>query len=149
MPSVSLLDAFGLHGIAAHPSAYPVLEILHITGIALLLGSLVLLDLRLWGFARGLPLRPLARLTLPVTLAGFGLIVISGVLMFAVQPAELLSNRAFVLKLVLVLLAGMNAAWFHGRNSLDRGDGLARVQTVLSTGLWLAAIASGRWIAYL
>ena len=68
--------------------------------------------------------------------------------MFASQPAELLANRAFVVKLVLVLLAGLNAAWFHRRGSLARGDHLARAQTVLSTGLWLAAIICGRWIAY-
>ena len=97
-----------------------------------------------------IPLRQaLARLSLPVTLGGFGLIACSGLLMFAAQPAELLANRAFVLKLVLVLLAGLNAAWFHGRGSLARCDGMARAQTVLSTGLWLGAIACGRWIAYL
>jgi hypothetical protein len=48
-----------------------------------------------------------------------------------------------------VHLAGLNAAWFHGRDSLARCDGLARAQTVLSTGLWLGAIGCGRWIAYL
>ena len=139
----------GLPWIASHPIAYPALEVLHIVGIALLLGSLVLLDLRVWGLAPDLPLRPLARLSLSVTLAGFGLIVCSGLLMFAAQPAELLTNRAFLTKLVLVQLAGLNAAWFHGRDSLGRCDGLARAQTVLSLGLWLAAIICGRWIAYL
>jgi hypothetical protein len=139
----------GLPWIASHPVAYPALEVLHITGIALLLGSLVLLDLRVWGLARDLPLRPLARLSLSVTLAGFGLLVASGLMLFAAQPAELVSNRAFLVKLVLVQLAGLNAAWFHGRDSLTRCDGLARAQTVLSTGLWLGAIISGRWIAYL
>lgn len=139
----------GLPWIASHPIAYPALEVLHITGIALLLGSLVLLDLRVWGLSPELPLRPLARLALSVTLAGFGLLVCSGLLMFAANPAELLSNRAFLIKLGLVQLAGLNAAWFHGRNSLARCDGLARAQTVLSTGLWLGAIICGRWIAYL
>ena len=139
----------GLPWIASHPIAYPALEVLHITGIALLLGSLVLLDLRVWGLSPELPLRPLARLSLSVTLAGFGLLVCSGLLMFAANPAELLSNRAFLIKLGLVQLAGLNAAWFHGRNSLARCDGLARAQTVLSTGLWLGAIICGRWIAYL
>ena len=142
-------EGWGLQWVASHPIAYPALEVLHITGIALLLGRLVLLELRVWGLAPALPLRPLARLALPVTLAGFGLIACSGLLMFASQPAELLSNRAFLAKLALVLLAGLNAAWFHGRDSLARCDGLARAQTVLSTGLWLGAIASGRWIAYL
>jgi hypothetical protein len=48
----------------------------------------------------------------------------------------------------LVLLAGMNAAWFHARGSLQRLDGAARALTVVSTGLWLAVIICGRWIAY-
>ena len=138
----------GLPGLISHPWAYPALEVVHITGIALLLGSLVLLDLRVWGLAPELPLRPLARLSLKVTLAGFGLLVCSGLLMFAAQPGELVANRAFLLKLGLVHLAGLNAAWFHGRDSLGRCDGLARAQTVLSTGLWIAAIICGRWIAY-
>lgn len=143
--------AWGLQGwpwIATHPIAYPALEVLHITGIALLLGSLVLLDLRVWGVAPELPLQPLARLALRVTLCGFALVVASGIVMVAANPAEMLSNRAFLIKLGLVHLAGLNAAWFHGRGSLARCDGLARLQTVLSAGIWLGAIICGRWIAY-
>ena len=139
----------GLPGLASHPIAYPALEVVHITGIALLLGSLVLLELRVWGLVPELPLRPLARLALSVTLAGFGLVACSGLLLFAAHPAEMLSNRAFLIKLGLVHLAAVNAAWFHGRDSLGKCDGLARAQTVLSSGIWLAAIVCGRWIAYL
>ena len=140
----------GLPWIASHLWAYPALEVLHIVGIALLLGSLVLLELRVWGFGPPeVPLRPLARLALPVTLAGFGLVAFSGLLMFGANPAELLANRAFLAKLVLVQLAGLNAAWFHSRDSLGRGDGVARAQTLVSLGLWVAAVACGRWIAYL
>ena len=73
----------------------------------------------------------------------------SGLAMFATQPAELLANAAFRLKLLLVLLAGANAAIFHARHGLARLDRLARAQTALSLGLWLAAILCGRWIAYL
>jgi hypothetical protein len=149
MNGAALGNWAGLTWVASHPIAYPALEVLHITGIGLLLGSLVLLDLRVWGLAAELPLRPLARLSLSVTLAGFGLLLCSGLLMFAAQPAELLANRAFLVKLALVQLAGLNALWFHGRRSLSRCDGLARAQTVLSTGLWLGAIICGRWIAYL
>ena len=105
MNSAVLGNWVGLPWVASHPIAYPALEVMHITGIALLLGSLVLLDLRVWGLAPDLPLRPLARLSLSVTFAGFGLLVCSGLMMFAAQPAELVSNRAFLIKLVLVQLA--------------------------------------------
>ena len=149
MQTLGNLGFVGIPWIASHPIAYPALEVVHITGIALLLGSLVVLELRVWGFASELPVKPLARLALSVTLCGFGLVVASGLLMFAANPAELLSNRAFLIKMGLVQLAGLNAAWFHGRNSLERADALARVQTVLSLGIWFAAIICGRWIAYL
>ena len=139
----------GLPWIASHPVAYPALEVLHITGIALLLGSRVLLELRVWGLGSELPIRPLAKLALSVTVSGFALVLCSGLLMFAANPAEMLSNRAFLIKLGLVQLAGINAAWFHGRDSLARGDRLAKGQTLFSLGLWLGAIICGRWIAYL
>ena len=112
--------------IVSHPWAYPALEVVHIVGIALLLGNLLLFELRVWGFGPELPLQPLARLALRLVLAG----------------------RIFVLKMALVLLAGLNALWFHARGSLHKLDRPARVQTVVSTGLWLAVIICGRWIAY-
>ena len=138
----------GIPWIASHPIAYPALEVVHITGIALLLGSLVLLELRVWGQAQEIPMQPLARLSLAVSLAGFGLVLCSGLLMFAAQPNELISNNAFVLKMALVMAAGLNAAAFHARQGLQRCDGWARAQTALSLGIWLAAIICGRWIAY-
>jgi hypothetical protein len=48
----------------------------------------------------------------------------------------------------LVMLAGLNAASFHARGGLTRGDRTARFQTLLSVGIWLAVIFCGRWIAY-
>lgn len=134
--------------IVTHPWAYPALEVVHIVGIALLLGNLLLFELRVWGFGPGLPVRALARLALRLSLAGFALIAASGLLMFAGQPEELLGSRVFVIKMGLVLLAGLNALWFHARGSLQRLDRGARLQTVVSTGLWLAVIICGRWIAY-
>ena len=139
----------GIPAIAEHPWAYPALEVVHIVGIGLLLGNLVLLELRVWGAAPMLSLRALARLALGLSLAGFGLIVASGLTMFAANPGELLANRTFIVKMGLVGLAGINAALFHARGGLDRQDALAKAQTVLSLGLWLAVIICGRFIAYL
>jgi hypothetical protein len=134
--------------IVSHPLAYPALEVLHIVGIGLLLGNLVLFELRVWGFGAELPVPALARMALRLSLAGFALVAASGLLMFAGQAAELLANRSFVLKMGLLLLAGLNAVWFHARGGVQRLDRSARTQTVVSMGLWLAVIICGRWIAY-
>lgn len=133
----------------SHPWAYPALEALHIVGIALLLGSLFLVELRVWGRGAELPVRPLARLGLGVSLLGFALAAATGLTMFATQPQELLANRAFTLKMGLLMLAGTNAAVFHARSGLQRLDALARLQSLLSLAIWLAVVACGRWIAYI
>jgi hypothetical protein len=135
-------------GLQAHPWAYPALEIVHIAGIALLLGNLVLLEVRVFGWGAAIPVADLARLSLGLALAGFGLAALSGLTMFATQPRELLANGAFTLKMLLLFAAGCNAAWFHARGSLRRLDALARWQMLGSTAIWLGVIACGRWIAY-
>ena len=134
--------------LRAHVWAYPALEVVHIVGIALLLGNLVALEIRVWGGAAALPVKALARLSLGIALGGFALAAASGLLMFATQPAELLANRSFVLKMGLLAAAGCNAAWFHGRGSLDKLDPMARVQMLVSTAIWLGVVVCGRWIAY-
>ncbi len=135
--------------LKSHVWAYPALEVVHISGIALLLGNLVLLELRVLGLGSGLPVKDLARLSLGIAASGFALAATSGLLMFASQPAELLNNRAFTLKMLLLLAAGCNAAWFHGRGSLAKLDAWARWQMVISSLIWLTVVACGRWIAYL
>jgi hypothetical protein len=137
-----------LSWIVAHPLAYPALEVVHIVGIGLLVGNLVLLELRVWGWGEQLPVQPLARLALGLAVVGFALAGASGLLMFAAQAGELLANRAFVIKMGLLMLAGTNAAWFHGRGSLVRMDRTARLLALASTVIWLAVIVCGRSIAY-
>jgi hypothetical protein len=137
-----------LDWIAEDPYVYPALEVVHIVGIALLVGNLVLLEVRVWGAGAALAVAPLAKLALGLSLGGFALAAASGSVMFASQPGELLANRAFTLKMGIVLLAGANAALFHLRGGLSRLDRVAKAQTAISLGLWLAVIVCGRWIAY-
>lgn len=134
--------------IATLPWAYPALESLHILGVALLLGNLVLFELRVWGREPSLPVHALARLSLRVALVGFMLAAASGTVMLASQWAELQGNRALWWKAALVGAAGLNAGLFHLRGGLDKLDGLARVQTALSAGLWVLVVVCGRFIAY-
>lgn len=128
--------------------AYPALEVVHICGVALLLGNLVLLEFRVFGRGAALDVKALSGLSLAIAGVGFSLAAASGLLMFASQAAELLTNRAFTLKMILLILAGCNAAWFHGRASLDKLDRTARMQMVVSSLIWVAVVACGRWIAY-
>jgi hypothetical protein len=127
---------------------YPTLEIIHILGIGLLLGNLFLLELRVFGQGAALPIKDLARLSLGIAVVGFCMAAASGLLMFATQAAELLTNRVFTLKMLLLCAAACNAAWFHGRGSLDKLDGIAKLQMLVSSLLWVAIVSCGRWIAY-
>jgi hypothetical protein len=134
--------------IAENAWLYPALEVVHIVGIALLLGNLLLLELRVWGWGPELPILPLARLSLRLSITGFLLAAASGLFMFASQPEELLANSMFTFKMFVLMVAGLNAALFHTRGGLERLDAVARGQTVVSLGLWLVVIVCGRWIAY-
>ncbi|NLD69384.1 MAG: hypothetical protein GX644_11300 [Limnobacter sp.] len=134
--------------LQTHPWAFPALEAVHIAGIAVLLGNLVLFEVRFLGLGSAIALRPLARLALPLAVAGFVLAAASGLLMFASQAGDLLTNPAFRLKMLLLFVAGANAVWFHARGSLERGDLPGRVLGTSSLLLWLAVLACGRAIAY-
>ncbi len=136
---------------------YPIVEIIHITGIALLVGSIAMLDLRLLGLSRALPVRRLARHLLPWTLAGFAVVATTGLMMFSAHATEFWGNPAFLVKLSLIALAGANALWFHfgayrsaGGWDVERAAPAgARMAAALSLLLWVGVISCGRLIAYL
>jgi len=138
---------------------YPGVEIVHITGIALLFGSIAVLDLRLLGLSRDIPVKRLAGHVLPWTAASFILIVPSGLMMFTAHASELIQSGVFVLKMCLILAAGLNAALFHAITfrTADVWDSeemrrlpppSARLAGALSLLLWISVIACGRLLAY-
>jgi hypothetical protein len=136
---------------------YPIVEIAHITGIALLVGSIAMFDLRVLGLSRTLPVRALARHLLPWTWAGFAIIAATGAMMFTAHATEFWSNPAFAVKLALIGLAGANALWFHvgvygGARRWDTGTVApvpAKAAAALSLALWVGVISCGRLLAYL
>lgn len=136
---------------------YPGVEIVHITGFAILVGSIAMFDLRLLGAAKSLPVRAVARFLLPWTVASLVLIVPTGLAMFATHASDFIGNPAFVTKMVLLVIAATNAALFHagvfrGAAAWDVGAGapiFARLQAALSLLLWIGVISCGRLIAYL
>jgi hypothetical protein len=136
--------------------AYPIAETLHIIGIAALYGSLLVVELRLLGLGRRIPVAPLARLALPWSLAGFVLAAAMGLAMFSAHAAEFIEQRVFLLKMSLILLAGINAAIFHtgpftavARWETGVPPPAARVAAAVSLALWTSVIVCGRLLAYL
>ena len=136
--------------------AYPAVETVHIVALALLFGSIVVVDLRVLGVSRTLPLTLLARHALPFTLLAFLLAVATGSLLFLAHADDLIGNRVFILKMLLISFAGVNAAMFHVGPyvqvaSWDSGVAApapAQACAAVSIMLWLGVIACGRWIAY-
>jgi hypothetical protein len=136
---------------------YPAVEIVHIVGFAILVGSVVMFDLRVLGLSKAVPVRALARHLLPWSVGALLLIVPTGLLMFSAHAADFLGNRAFQLKMALLLAAGINAAIFHtgpyqsvaAWDTNAAAPAGAKASVALSIAIWIAIIACGRLLAYL
>lgn len=130
-----------------------VCEILHFLGLALLVGAVGLFDLRMLGVAKNLPVGPLHQL-LPLGVAGFALCVISGVVFVAGEPVAFLLRGVFQLKMLFVLLAGINVLVFYlfmfrGVEALGPGDdapAAAKAVAAISLLLWYGVIYWGRYM---
>lgn len=135
---------------------WPTLEILHFLGLSLLLGSLLVIDLRLAGLFRQIDVAATHKL-LPWTLAGFGLNLATGILFVFGDPARYAANIGFRWKMALVLIAGLNALWFFRKiNPVMRswqahGDtpALAKIIAIVSLGTWTGVLLLGRLIPYI
>jgi hypothetical protein len=132
--------------------AYPVLETLHIVAIATTFGTILVVDLRLLGIRMfglaNFAANALSKSLIPLTLMGFALAASTGSFMFIARASDLISNKPFIAKVMLISAAGLNAALLHSRGPLDASSGATRMQAGLSLVIWLAVIACGRWIAY-
>lgn len=145
--------------IALHESiwVYPIVESLHVLSLCAFLGLTVILDLRLLGAGlRGLRVSQLIRGLMPWILAGFTIIMATGVLLFYADPVKSYQNPFFRLKLSFMLAAGLNAAVFHvmAARTLPHWDVdpkppfRARLAGGLSLALWAAIVICGRMMAY-
>ena len=136
---------------------YPSVEIVHIVGFVILVGSVVMFDLRVLGLSKQVPVRALARHLLPWSAGALLLILPSGLLMFSAHAGDFLNNRAFQLKMALLLTAGINAAIFHTgpfrtAAAWDTNAAApigARISVALSIAIWISVISCGRLLAYL
>lgn len=135
---------------------FPYVESAHVVFLALVAGSIFLVDARLVGLAsRHLPFTYLSQRLLPWTWWAFAGAVITGVLMFMPSASRYLENTPFLIKMGLLVVAGLNMAFFQYvtfRNVKDWDNGLpvpaARAAGVISMLVWIGVIAFGRWIGF-
>lgn len=134
--------------------AYPLASSAHIAGLGLLVGAVITLDLRLLGLIRRGTISELAPLMSRLAACGLLLAIVTGIMLFSVQPAHYLGNNAFLLKLAIIGLGLLNVLVVHrlpGWRALRSGQPvvpLLKLTAVLSLTLWLAALLAGRWIAF-
>lgn len=137
--------------------AFSIIESVHVLAITLLVGTISLLDLRMLGVV--LPevrVTRLARAVLPLTWIGFVIMVFSGLLLFWAEAAKNYVNPAFRVKLILLLLVGLNPLIFHTSiyrrvsewELQHRSPWRARVAAIASLTLWSGVVIAGRAIAY-
>ncbi len=116
--------------------------------IAMVFGSIIVVDFSIIRRSALASSGLLLRTLLPWTLAGFSLAALTGSLMFLARASDMISNRAFIIKLVILFCIGTNAAILHSRGKVDSSNALTRAQAAASILMWLAVVACGRWIAY-
>jgi len=157
-PMVGWIEGTSLAAFIRENSfAFPWLESFHVMAIALVLGVISIVDLRLLGIAGvGYRASRLMRSLLPLTWGAFAVAALTGALMFCSQPALYLKTPAFQLKLVLLVLAGLNMAAFHLLTSRSiatwdaerRTPTAAKVAGLLSLSLWVAVVFAGRFVGF-
>ena len=126
-------------------------ETLHFLGLSLLVGGILIVDLRLLGFLRRISMRS-ALSFLPFVITGFVINLLTGILFFAADPMMYWPSPAFKLKMFLILLAGINAVFFTlflHRQALvlgedDQATTFMKVSAGLSLSFWLLVLLLGR-----
>ncbi len=138
-------------GKVARESAwlYPAANLIHLLGLVWLVGGIGLVDLRLVGAFRALPLVALSRALTPFAIAGILMLAASGTVLFAADASALVRSPRFLTKLLLIAIALANALafrfWWRGEEVPPR---LLKILAGASLLLWISVAALGRLIAY-
>ena len=136
---------------------WPFCETAHFIGMALLVGIVGVLDLRMLGVAKGLPVAPLQRLV-PWAVLGFAINLVTGAIFVSSSPGNYASSWAFRFKMLFILTAGVNVLVFYvsglARDIGNVGAGedaprSAKIVAVISLCMWLGVMFWGRMLPYL
>lgn len=151
------LEGLGLSvAVRETPFAFAAVETVHVIALAIVFGSIAIVDLRLVGVAsKNVKVSELSNDLLGWTWGAFMLALISGAILFAARASDYAVNPQFLAKFAVMALAGANMAAFHlgTWRHVDRWDlgatpAAAKAAGLLSLGFWVAIVALGRWIGY-
>lgn len=137
---------------------YSIVESVHVITLAVFLGTLCMLDLRLLGLALPrVPVKQVASTLLPWTIGGFVIMVITGILLFYAIPVRSYHSIFFRVKVILLIIAGLNM-WRYHRKTHRTADSwgqsgaviprAAKVAAGVSLAAWVGVVFAGRMIAY-
>jgi len=135
---------------------FPSLEAVHVIALSLMLGTITVVDLRLLGLAsKGRSAWRVSSEVLKWTWLGFAVVALSGLVMFTTNARVYAHNTAFLIKLGLLVVAGINMAIFHltAERTIDRWDRQAappigKAAAILSLLLWVGVVFAGRVIGF-
>jgi uncharacterized membrane protein len=140
--------------VAENDILFPWIESVHVLAIVIVVGTISIVDLRLLGVASlDISAKRLMRDVIPYTWGAFAIAAITGSLMFSSDATHYAHNRLFQIKLVMLVLAGLNMAVFHlfGERDIERWDApgattpaAAKAAAVISLMAWIAVVSLGR-----
>jgi hypothetical protein len=140
--------------IVGAPWMWPACETLHFIGLSLLLGVVLLVDVRMLGFAKNVPFSAIHRL-IPWAILGFGINVLTGMAFFVGAQEQYTSNVAFFWKIALILIAGLNALYFTLLDeawAIKAGDDapmMAKLMAVSAMVLWVGVMFFGSMLPFI
>jgi hypothetical protein len=154
--SMWLRDSIFGYFITQYKWAWPAAETLHFIGMALLIGAVVVIDLRMLGVLKSFSFAPLHRL-MRWGIAGFILNLITGFLFFAGDPGQYINNIAFQMKVLFIVMAGVNVLIFYlipfaevrKMRPGDNAPATAKVIAAASLFLWFGVMFWGRMLPFI
>ena len=145
----------GIYEFMNSPWGWPTIESIHFLGLSLLIGTVGVFDLRMLGIGRGVAYADLHKLVY-IGIIGYGLNIITGTMFLVSAPDQYVFNPAFQLKLLFMLIAGINVIWFYRATLAEvraTAANLAVPQHAKAIGIisllcWTLIIVCGRLITY-
>jgi hypothetical protein len=144
------------HAVTAYPWIWPLCETLHFIGLALLIGCIGVLDLRMLGVAKNMSILSVHQFV-PWGVAGFVINVITGSIFFIGAPFQYVHNLAFQMKLLFIAIAGVNIMYFYLGGVLHKVEALgpgasppleAKMVSFISIVSWFLVMYWGRMLPF-